>query len=305
MPVTRRLLSWLERRGDGWMSKHLERQIRLGLELQFAPRADDVFIASYPRSGATLVQMMLLQLTGSGELDFIHVASRSPVLELELVRNSARFLESLPAPRLLKTFRRRESLPRIGRFLYIARDLLDVAVSAYHHASLLAGHELELDEFLRRFPAGHVRLSCSWFDHLRSWWPHRADPDVLFLEYDDVVSDPARALRRIAGFCGFGLDEREVPRMLERCTIDRMKRQAAKFDPRLRRLSPRPVSFIRRGENGAGRRELPPEQRRLYAARLAAFARQLGCGPEEPLYRLLVAKDEALSEDRQGASLGP
>jgi hypothetical protein len=285
-------LAGLARLRRGWTHRHDELRLRVELALRFEPRTDDVFIAGYPRSGATLVQMMLLALTGAGDLGFLHVASRSPTLDLELLRGNARFLAALPSPRLLRSFRRREELPRRGRFIYVARDLLDVAVSAYHYDSLLAGRDADLERFLRRFPRKPLGLSCSWVEHLRSWGPQRGAAGVLFLNYDEMVADLDGTIRRVAAFCALGLDERELPRIRERCELGFMKRHAEKFDPRLRQLSPRPLSFIRRGESGTGRRELSPAHRELFAARLAALARRLDVDPGEPLARLFRAEPE-------------
>src|SRR5579864_3965630 len=74
----------------------------------FNTRSDDIFIASYPKSGATLMQMMLYQLTTEGEMDFPHIACVSPLLDDALRFGDS--LESFPAPRLLKTHARRELL---------------------------------------------------------------------------------------------------------------------------------------------------------------------------------------------------
>jgi len=213
-------LAGVERLRFAWTRWGNDRRLAVALGLQLEPREDDVYVAGYPRSGGTLLQVMLLELTGRGGFDFVHLASRSPVLDVELVRGNARFVEALPRPRILRSFRRREELPRRGRFVYVARDLYDVAASAYRHGSLLVGHDPERRAFFRRFLRGHVSLSCSWFDHLRSWWPHRDDPDVLFLDYDEAVGDLDAAIRRVADFCGLAVDEERMPGIRERCGIE-------------------------------------------------------------------------------------
>jgi hypothetical protein len=284
-------LARLERLRRDWTRWHQKLRLGAVLELRFKPRQDDVFVVGYPRSGATLLQMVLLELTGAG--DFLHISSRSPVVEHELLRGNAPFIESLPSPRILRSFRRREELPVPGRFVYVARDLLDVAVSAYHHVSLTTGHEPEMDDFLRDFPSGHMIVSPSWFAHLRSWWPHRDDPDVLFLNYDDVVGDLDGTARRLAAFCGIALDEQRMPRLRERCSLGFMKQHAEKFDLRLRRIDQQQAAFIRRGGSGSGVRELSPEHRQLFATRLQALARRLDVGPEEPLAALFRGRAEA------------
>jgi hypothetical protein len=255
----------------------------LALASQLRPRPDDLYLVGFPRSGLSLLQMALHQLTTDGEMSFVHVASISPTLENEVVRAGRRYLEQIPAPRVFKSHLLYERLPRPGRVVYLARDVGDVAVSAYHYCALLAGRELDLDDFLHRFVAGHPKLGgVTWFEHLRSWWPHRGDPDVLFLDYDEVVADLAGTLRRLAGFCGLALDARELPRMVERCGFAFMRRHEARFDPRRRHLSGRVGSFVRKGEPGGGKAELSARHRERMASETARLGRALGCRPGDP-----------------------
>src|SRR5215218_5290023 len=58
----------------------------------FRPRPDDIFVVSYPKSGTTLMQMMVYQLATRGEMDFSHITIASPWFEMELMRSSPRGL---------------------------------------------------------------------------------------------------------------------------------------------------------------------------------------------------------------------
>lgn len=263
-------------------------RLRIDIALaQFRPRPDDVFLVGFPRSGLSLLQMALYQLTTDGEIRFPHVAAFSPTLEGELLRPGAPRLDRLPSPRVFKSHLLYPRLPRGGRVVYLARDLLDVAVSAYHYDLLFAGQEVDRDDFLRRFVAGYHRLSgVTWYDHLRSWWPHREDPDVLFLRYEEIAADREAMLRRLAAFCGLPLDPGELPRMVERTSLDFMKRHEARFDPRLRQVSGPAGHFIRKGESGGGKVALSARHRERIARETANLGRRLGCRPGDPHARL-------------------
>jgi hypothetical protein len=242
----------------------------------YAPRPDDVFVVSYPKSGTTLMQMILFQLTTDGDLDRLpHLDAFSPWFEYDLDLDSGPFQESLPSPRVFKSHLQRRWLPRQGRFIYLVRDVRDVALSAYHHFSLAVGREVELDPFVDSFLAGHPMFSGSWFRHVRSWWPHRGDPNVLFVTYDEMVADLAGTVRRVAAFCGLAPPEAAMPRILERCGIAYMREHDEWFDPRLHARVASDRGVLGRGEPGAGRRELSPRQRRRLADKVAALAREL------------------------------
>lgn len=253
------------------------------------PRPDDIFIVSYPKSGTTLMQMILYQLTTPGEMDFPHITSVSPWFELEFTRGNPKNLE-VPSPRLFKSHLMYAALPREGRFIYMARDPRDVAVSAYHHVSLVRGEDPDFEKFLRDFFLGRSPFG-SWFQHIASWWPHRDDPNVLLVRYEEVVADLEGAVRRVAAFCGIEVREEDMPRILERCSIDFMKRHQEKFDPRTRRISRSPAQFIRQGKAGAGRESLTQEQREILTKKLAKLERQLGSPTQGSLSGLFQLRD--------------
>jgi Sulfotransferase domain len=246
---------------------------RIRRDADYAPRPDDIFVVSFPKSGTTLLQMMLYQMTTDGEMSFPHIDAVCPWFELNLHRKAGPRFEELPSPRVFKSHHRWGQLPPGGRFIYIARDPCDVVVSAYHHFCALQGESDDIGRFVTRFL---TLRPTSWFEHVESWWPHRNDPNVLFLLYGDVVGDLAGTVRRIAAFCGLPVDERSMPRIVERCGIAFMKRHEERFDSRLQRIGRRPEEFIRDGIPGAGRRELTADQQARLSAALDRLARQLG-----------------------------
>ncbi len=252
----------------------------------FKPRRDDIYIATYPKSGTTLLQMMLYQLTTDGEMGFPHINAVCPWIEMEIFKQSVAALEALPSPRCFKTHLLHRQLPRRGRFLYVVRDVRDVAVSAFHNARRL-GREVSLERFTAEFLESGWGASTTWFEHLRSWWPHRRDPEVLFLSYEEVIADLPGTVRRVAAFCGLPLREEEMPRIVERCGLAFMKRHEEKFDNRFHDVRPGYAGFIRRGEATAGE-DLDPRQRALLERKLSELARELGCDRGDP-YRELLA----------------
>jgi len=252
------------------------------LATRFKPRPDDVFLVSFPRSGLTLLQMALYQLTTGGEMSFGHIAEVSPTLETDLLQLGAPQILALPSPRVFRSHLTYDRLPRGGRVVYLARDIRDVAAAAYRLSAQIEERGLDLDAFLREFVKGHPGFGGTWCEHLRSWWPHRNDPNVLFLDYDDLVTDPTAALRRVAAHCGLALDEADLPRIVERCSLDFLRAHAARFDPRLRHLSGPLGSFIRKGQPGGGKLQLSARHKEALERQVRELARDLGITPGQP-----------------------
>jgi hypothetical protein len=261
--------------------------LKVSMSDRYHPRPDDLFIACFAKSGTTLMQMMLYQLTTPGEMDFPHIASVAPWFESCLQEDQAKFFDEMASPRIFKSHLSYARMPRGAKIIYLARDFRDVVVSAYHHDCLVSGCDLDFASHVDRLIAGQGRFG-SWYAHLRSWWPHRNDPNVLFLLYEDIVADLPAAVRRVAEFCNLPLDERKQARVVERCSVSFMKQHAEKFDPRLSQRSPHRRSFIRNGVSGEGRRTLSSRQEEQIVQHLAELARELGCAPGEPFRELLL-----------------
>jgi aryl sulfotransferase len=61
------------------------------------------------------------------------------------------------------------------------------------------------------------------FEHVRSFWPYRDEPNVLFVHYDDMKADLEGSMRRVAAFLAIDIDEARWPELVESCTFAAMK----------------------------------------------------------------------------------
>jgi hypothetical protein len=242
--------------------------------LEFVPRPDDVFIVTYPRSGTTWMQMILYQLTTDGGMNFPHIYEYCPWFERS--SRSGLGFEGRPSPRLFKSHLTYRKIPKGPcKYIYVARNGKDVAVSYHHLYRSHCGFEGTFPEFFDRFLRGKVEFG-SWFAHIRGWWLHRNDPNVLFLRYEDLLDDLDGCVRRIIAFCRFDIAPERLPSILERCSFAFMKQHESLFDPIAGaswEKGAQGKAFLRSGRIGDWRSHLSPEQ----AARFdTAFDRHLG-----------------------------
>lgn len=239
------------------------------LILSFKTRSSDIFLCTYPKSGTTWLQMILYQLTTDGDMDRIeHICIAIPHFE-ETPLN----VHNLPDRRIFKTHLRYVGMPRGGKMIYVARDGRDVANSFYHHMRYAKNFQGSFDAFFNMFLAGRVPY-LSWFSHMAQWSKQRNNPNVLFLQYEDMVADPEKAIRQIAAFCDIPIDEAQMPRILERCSFAYMKSHDDKLDLRtlglihykLHWINTDAPGLIREGKTGKGKEALTPQQQARYAA---------------------------------------
>ena len=157
-------------------------------------------------------------------------------------------------------------------------------MSYYHCYTTHMGFKGSFDEFFGRFLKGEVQCG-SWFRHVRGWWEHRDDANVLFLRYEELTADLPDCLRRISAFCGLEVAPQRWPDVLERCGFAFMKQHESQFDPALESLWEAGVKlscFLRNGRVGEGAAQLDGEQQQRFDR---ALARRLGStgldfGPE-------------------------
>jgi peroxiredoxin len=241
---------------------------------KFNPRPDDILAVTYPRSGTTWMQMILYQLTTEGKMDFPHITTVCPWFERSLKDGTA--FDALQSPRVFKSHLSYRKIPKGPcKYIYVARDGKDVAVSYYHFYTTHMGFKGNFDEFFERFVRGEVQYG-SWFRHVRGWWEHRDDANVLFLRYEELTADLPGCLRRISAFCGLEVAPERWSGILERCGFAYMKRHESRFDPLTAMLYEqgfRPNSHLRQGQSGAWRDRLSPRQARRFDR---TFHRALG-----------------------------
>ena len=249
--------------------------------LEFVPRPDDIFIVTYPRSGTTWMQMILYQLTTDGNMDFPHIAEYCPWFEKSV--RSARAFETRPSPRLFKSHLAYPKVPKGPcKYIYVARNGKDVAVSYYHLYRMYNGYEGTFAEFFDRFLRGKVEFG-SWFKHVKGWWAQRDEPNVLFLTYEELNGDLEGCIRRIARFIDRDVSPERLDAILPRCSFAFMKEHEARFDPVMETLWEQSVqlkSFLRNGKVGDGAVSLSSDQQAhfdaIFEKRLAPLKVVLG-----------------------------
>lgn len=285
-----RLLSWVF-----WGLQVAIDYARL-MYLDYTARRDDVFVVTYPRSGTTWLQMIMYQLTTDGSMDFDHIADVCPWFERAALNK--RNFEKLKSPRVFKSHLPYIWIPkRACRFIYCARDGRDVAVSFYHFYRSHFRYRGSFADFFRYYMRGWV-VWGSWWYHVKHWWKHRDNPNVLFLFYEDLVNDLEGTIRRIIAFCDLDIPESEMPRILERSSFAFMKQYEMKFDFATEFMLEQgmtPGTFIRRGKAGAWPEYFDERQRAQYDAKTQRALARVG------LNRYLPS-DEPLTPAAHGAS---
>ncbi len=202
--------------------------------LAFRPRASDVLIATYPKSGTTWMQQIVHGLRSGGSMAFDEITEVVPWIEMAHDLGHDLDAEQGTAPRAFKSHLTWRDIPKGGRTIAIVRDPKQVVVSMFH---FLQGWSFEpgtisLDSFVRELLAPGGRGTNYW-DHVRSWWPARGRDDVLFLCYETMQADLPGAVARVARFIGLAPSAETLAIATRQATLEFMQQYPTKFDDHL------------------------------------------------------------------------
>lgn len=199
----------------------------------YKPRADDIILATYLKCGTTWLKALAFAITTRGRrhhagddgghpLLTVHPQEAVPHLEVHTPGQGLADIERLPSPRLLGTHLPLSLLPPAVvsasgsgsgcRVVYLCREPKDVFVSLWHFVNGMRGGRspVEMDAALGMFCEGVSPFGPVWEHYLEYWKESLVRPEqVLFMRYEEMVADPVRAVKTLAGFFAVPFTEEE------------------------------------------------------------------------------------------------
>ncbi|HYI21681.1 MAG TPA: sulfotransferase domain-containing protein [Candidatus Limnocylindrales bacterium] len=235
---------------------------------------NDVFLASYPRSGSVWLRFLLTEML-SGDASFVTISNTVPYVGKHGATPSL-----VPAGgRLIKTHEPFNSFYR--RAIHLVRDPRDVCISYFNFLqrigkiTIRAGDDkaASFDHHVNAFLAGRVDAFGTWQQHLVSWSAAKEHgrADVHRIRFEDLKADTPAELERLADWLKLPFSRSDAVRVAERCSVENMKRAEAEG-----RLANPPVfsktalrtglSLILAGRAGGWREALTDAQQDRFAA---------------------------------------
>ncbi|XP_067930179.1 amine sulfotransferase-like [Watersipora subatra] len=164
-------------------------------------------------------------------------------------------LDRAPSPRIFTTHLSWDLLPPKVRdckvkVVHCSRNPKDVVCSMFEflrRPGVLLSY-ISFDQFLDWFTQGNV-LYGSYFDFVRSWYPHRNNSNVLHIQYEGMKKDLELSVRRLAKFIDIELSQEQIDRVVYDNTFKNKKKEKGDYH-----------AMYRRGQSGAWRNDLSEEQ---------------------------------------------
>lgn len=230
---------------------------RYKLSRTLETREGDICFISFPKSGSTWLSHIIYLLVHNGQTpegetlrSSLHwVASSWPY------PRSKEELDALPSPRIFKSH-----MPyhmAVGgtptetpcKYIYIARNPKDVAVSYFHFESgkkWSGNYSGTWEHWLDAFMNGNIQRG-DWFDHMLSWWQHKDADNILFLRYEELKEDFDKVLEQLSHFLGYPLNDQLRTVIKEKTAFSTMKQDDFSSLHEIPELG----SFFRKGQIGS------------------------------------------------------
>ncbi|KAH8406958.1 hypothetical protein KR222_001295 [Zaprionus bogoriensis] len=290
--------------------------VELGESIRELPvYEDDVWMISYPRTGSTWAQEMVWLLGHQLDYEAAKqdLRTRSPLIELSALfstdhhqwvayvqrvaisfdcaaqvvpfhsdsfGNTVDQVRNLSRPRYARSHLSWQLLPRQfesvkPKIVYTARNPKDLCVSYYHYCKLLHGINGDFEQFVDLFLGGHTPMGSYW-KHVLPFWKRSFDDNVLFIKYEEMITDLPAVVRRCAKFLNVSklLNDASLQQLCDHLRFDSMRNNKAINLETV--LPPSETKFIRNGKIGDWRNYMSDTM----SARFDAWSEEhlRGCG---------------------------
>lgn len=136
-------------------------------------------------------------------------------------------IATLERPRVIKTHLPVHMLPDQvwtvkPKIIYVSRDVKDVAISFYYFYKDVYHSTVELDDFLEAFMKDQV-LYSPYKEHKEDYWKLRNFNNILFLKYEDIISDNDKTISKVCNFLGKPISTYNLQKLKEHLKFDSMK----------------------------------------------------------------------------------
>ena len=277
----------------------------------YRPRGDDIVIATYPKCGTTWMQRIVSLLV-------FESAQPVPVMEVSawIDRRFPQPIEDVIAEIDAQRHRRflKSHLPLDGvpfydevKYIHVARDGRDASMSFHNHTTGFTDAMIEalnqtgladeavarpypppladpVQHFHRWITKGEVpghedgSPSMSFFHFEQTWWEARRRPNVLLVHYNDLKSDLAGEMQRIADFLDIEIAPALWPELIEAASFEAMWRDGDRLLPRASsQWKGGSRGFLFKGTNERWRGVFSDADLAIYDAKVEAML-EPGCG---------------------------
>lgn len=231
-----------------FLCEHLLDDI-LNMDIQ----SDDVFVCSLAKCGSSWLQSIVWLLMH--DLDYATIqrikrnelvgdledgenfeafakqlmAKDSSLSAIPALKKAFReFHEALKVPRVIKTHLPVYALPKKiwsdgAKVIYICRNMKDMAVSEYHFWRNFFLTDITMDDVVNGV-VNNTWIYSNHMDHVLNFWNVKHLSNVLFLKYEDLLTDSFATIKTISEFLGRNYSDDQLKGLTDFTSFEKMKK---------------------------------------------------------------------------------
>ena len=194
----------------------------------------DVILVTFPKSGSTWTSFNIFQINSKGQELYDNI--KNLVIDITPGHWDPAInpfeIKQRYHPRTFKYHGMHDWAPKEGKFIYVARNPMDSLYSMYMFIHDLFGFSVNSEEsapidwfyeefFVKRFNSGH-NIGNPW-QHFLSWFPLAKKENMLWIHYEDLITDPHFCLNEIRKFMQVEISEDTFKTIVERSSVGFVK----------------------------------------------------------------------------------
>jgi hypothetical protein len=241
------------------------------IPIQDFSASEDVFIVGYPKSGNTWFQNIFASLVYGVDA---YLSPDSIIQDLIPDVHYKRYYRRYSTPMYFKSHCR----PRADyqKVIYLVRDGRDVMVSYYHYLKVLRAkrnEETHYEDIVKNRVGLFER--CKWHEHTEAWLSNPYNAEICMIKFEEMRSQPIPTLQKICEFIKVEADQALLEKTIQQTAVDKMKAKEARWGQN-NPAWPKDQSFVRRGQAGSFKDEMPPDILEYFLEESRPALQQLG-----------------------------
>jgi Sulfotransferase domain/Sulfotransferase family len=215
-------------------------------------RREDLFVASYPRSGTTWLRFLLFELLSGTAAEFVSVNDAIPYIGKHegapsLLPNGGRLIQTHEA-----------FLQGVASAIYVVRDPRSVVLSEYRWQLRTGLSQESFHAFFEAFISGRANPYRRWDRHVATWLdPRSSDAAVHAVRFEDLRSNAVAELAKVARFLDLDADEDTIARVVENNGLEEMRAKEERAPTGALGANARPdIRFVNSGSTSGWRDQL-------------------------------------------------
>ena len=208
----------------------------------------DIFVVGYPKSGNTWYQCLIAGVVYGCNPE---LTPDAVVQELVPDVHGKKFYHRFGERAFFKSHRL--PLPEYRQVIYLLRDGRDAMVSYYHHLNALNADPVDFKALI----GGHGLFPGKWQTHVEAWLSNPFGARLMVVRYEDLKTNCVGELRRLCEFLEMDRDSSWLALLAEAARFQKMQRR--EITQGWANPWPKDKLFVRRGDVGSYRDEMPPE----------------------------------------------